>query len=175
MSMQEIERRAKALADCRERLSAIVGSLNADIDTLTRQAMPGMKRAVAAAADRHASLKELIEELPQLFVKPRTVTLHGIKLGYAKGKGSVEFDDADQVVKLIKKLHPDNVDVLIAVTEKPVKDALAQLTAGELKRLGVTVEGTSDVVVIKCADSAVDKTVKALLKAAVEDTEEMAS
>lgn len=169
MSMHEIERHAKALADARERLGAIVSELNADLDARMRQSMPALKRAVAAAADKHDALKGAIQLAPMLFVKPRTVTLHGIKLGYAKGKGSVEFDDADQVVKLIKKLHPDSVDVLIAVKEEPVKNALAQLSAAELKKLGVTVEGTSDVVVIKPTDSAVDKTVKALMKAATDE------
>lgn len=175
MSLPDIERRAKALAETRERLSAIVTELNAGIEALHRAQMPALRRAVAAVADRHDELKGLIEQHPELFVKPRTVVMHGIKLGYAKGKGSVEFDDADQVVRLIEKHHPDQVDVLVQVEKTPVKAALAQLSAAELKKLGVTVEGTSDVVLIKPTDSAVDKTVKALMKAAIGEKTEAAS
>ena len=175
MSLPDIERRAKALAETRERLAAIVTELNAGIDALHRAQMPALRRAVAAVAGRHDELKALIAEHPELFVRPRTVVMHGIKLGFAKGKGSVEFDDADQVVRLIEKHHPDQVDILVQVEKTPVKAALAQLSAAELKKLGVTVEGTSDVVVIKPTDSAVDKTVKALMKAAIDETAEAAT
>lgn len=175
MSMTEIERRAKALAETRERLAAIVAELNAGIEALQRANMPALRRAVATMAGRHDELKLLVEQHPELFTKPRTVVLHGIKVGFAKGKGSIEFEDPDQVVKLIKRHHPDQVDVLIQTEETPVKTALAQLTAAELKKLGVTVEGTDDIVVIKFSDSAVDKTVKALMKAAIDEKTEAAS
>lgn len=175
MSMSDIERRAKALAEYRERLAALVSTLNAGIEALQREQLPAIRRAVNSVAERHDQLRACIEENPGLFVKPKTVVLHGVKLGYQKGKGSIEFDDAEQLIKLIKKHHPESVDVLIAVKETPVKDALVQLSAQELKRLGVTVEGTSDVVLIKFADSSVDKAVKALLKAAVDEAQEVGS
>ena len=47
-------------------------------------------------------------------------------------------------------------DVLVATTERPAKDALAQLTAAELKKLGISVTDGGDAVFIKPADSAVD-------------------
>lgn len=175
MSMKEIERRTLALAETRERVAAIVSELNAGIEALQRANMPALRRAVAAAANKHDELKQVIEANPELFVKPRTVVLNGIKVGLAKGKGSIEFEDPEQVVKLIKRNHPDQVDVLIQTEEKPVKTALAQLSAAELKRLGVKVEGTDDVVVIKPTDSAVDKTVAALLKAAIDERAEVSS
>lgn len=175
MSMQEIERRAKALADYREKLAGLVSSLNEGIEALQREQLPGIRRAVNAVAERQDQLRQVIEDHPELFVKPRTVMFHGVKLGYAKGKGSIEFDDAAAVVRAIKRLHPDQVDVLVAVKESPVKTALAQLSAQELRRLGVTVEDIGDVVVISFADSAVDKAVKALLKAAIDDKAEASS
>ena len=175
MSMSDIERRAKALADYRERLAALISELNAGIEAAQRAALPAIRRAVNAVAERQDQLRAVIEANPDLFVKPRTAVFHGVKLGYAKGKGSIEFDDADQVVKLIKRNHPDQVDVLIATKETPVKAALVQLSAQELKRLGVTVEGTSDVVVIKFTDSAVDKAVKALMNAAIDEAQEVES
>ena len=174
-TLNDLEKRAKALADTRASVASIVQTLNDGIDALKRNHMAALKKAVNAAAEQHERLKAVIDENPQLFVKPRTVVMHGIKLGFAKGKGSVEFDDADQVVRLIEKHHPDQVDILVQVEETPVKAALAQLTAAELKKLGVTVEGTSDVVVIKPTDSAVDKTVKALMKAAIDETAEAAT
>lgn len=168
-TLNEIESRAKLYADARENLASIVADLNAGIEALKRQAMPDIKRAIARAATHHDSLRALIEACPGLFAKPRSRTLHGIKLGFQKGKGKIEFDDPDKVVSLIKKYFPDQADVLIVTAEKPAKDALNQLTAAELKKLGINVVEGGDAVFIKPADSAVDKLVDALLKEATEE------
>ncbi|MEW5893352.1 MAG: host-nuclease inhibitor Gam family protein [Pseudomonadota bacterium] len=168
-SLVDIETRAKKYAEAREHLAGIVAALNDGIEALKRDHMKRLKKAVADAAERHDALKALIEDAPELFVKPRTVVFHGIKLGYQKGKGKIEWDDADQVVRLIKKHFPEQADVLVATTERPAKDALAQLTAAELKKLGISVTDGGDAVFIKPADSAVDKMVDALLKDATEE------
>lgn len=167
-TLADLEVRAKALADSRAVVSEIVESLNEGIEALKRDCMKDLKRAVNAAAERHERLKAVIADNPQLFVKPRTVVMHGIKFGFTKGAGKLEFEDEARVVALIKKHFPDQADVLIATKETPVKTALSQLSVAELKRLGVTVEGTDDVVVIKPTDSAVDKLVTQLLKSAVD-------
>lgn len=171
-TLVDIELRAKRYAEAREHLAGIVAALNAGIEALKRDHMKRLKKAVADAAERHDALKALIEETPDLFVKPRTVVFHGIKLGYQKGKGKIEWDDADQVVRLIKKYFPAQADVLVATSERPAREALAQLTAVELKKLGISVTDGGDAVFIRPADSAVDKMVDALLKDA---TEEVAS
>lgn len=167
--LMDLERRAKALGEARETLAAIVTQLNEGIEALKRDHMRDLKRAVNAAAEQHERLRALIEEAPELFVKPRTVVMHGIKFGYAKGVGRMEFEDEKRVVALIRKTLPDQADVLIATREVPVKTALAQLTAAELKRLGVTLADTDDVVVIRPTDSAVDKLVTRLLESAVDE------
>jgi hypothetical protein len=169
ISLIDIEERARKYAGAREHLSGIVAALNEGIEELKRGHMKRLKKAVATAAEHHDALKALIEDAPDLFVKPRTVVFHGIKLGYQKGKGKIEWDDPDQVVRLIKKHFPDQADVLVATTERPAKDALAQLTAAELKKLGISVTDGGDAVLIKPADSAVDKMVDALLRDATED------
>lgn len=163
-NLNDIERLAKKYAEAREHLASIVSAMNEGIEEIKRDNMKRLKKAVAEAAEHHDALKTLIEEAPQLFVKPRSVVLHGIKLGYQKGKGKIEWDDADQVVRLIKKHFPEQADLLIATSEKPAKEALASLTAAELKKLGISVTDGGDAVFIKPADSAVDKMVDALLR-----------
>ena len=56
----------------------------------------------------YESLRALIEESPELFEKPRSVVLHGIKLGYQKGKGGIVWDDADrsQVIDVSAQYRP---------------------------------------------------------------------
>lgn len=166
----DLERRAKSLANARAVLTDLVSALNDGIDALKRDAMNDIKAAVRSVAEQHDKLKALIEESPELFTKPRTVVFHGIKFGYRKGTGGLEFEDEAQVVKLIRKHFPDQFDVLVKTKETPVKTALSGLTVAELKKLGVTVEATDDVVTITATDSAVDKLVKQLLKSATEET-----
>lgn len=165
----DIEPRAKAYADARTKVADIVTQLNEGIDALKRDHLPALKRAIARAAEKHDQLKQIIEANPALFAKPRTVIYHGVKLGFAKGKGGIAFDDAEQVVKLIRRHLPDVADTLIAVKETPAKDALAQLSVAELKKIGCSVVDSADAVVIRPTDSEVDKLVDALLKGATEE------
>lgn len=167
--LTDIEPAARAYADARAKVSEIVTDLNDGIAALKRDSMPALKRALARASEKHDQLKRIIDANPGLFVKPRTVIYHGIKLGYAKGKGGIAFEDAAQVVKLIRKHLPDVADTLIKTTEEPVKGALAQLTVAELKKLGCHVVDASDAVVIKPTDSEVDKLVDVLIKGATEE------
>ena len=171
-TLTDIEARAKLYADARESLSAIVSTLNADIEALKRKAMPDIKRCIGRASTHHDQLRTMIEAAPELFAKPKSRTLAGIKLGFQKGKGKIEWDDPDQVVRLIKKHFPEQADVLITTIEKPAKDALNGLTAAELKKLGISVVEGGEAIFIKQADSAVDKLVDALLKEATADVEE---
>lgn len=170
VTIQDIDRSTKAYADRRAVLVERVASLTEGIESLKREHLRGIKAAVASVKTAEAELRELILENPALFAKPRSLVLHGIKVGYRKASGRIEIDDEDQVVKLIRKHFPEQFDVLVKTTEKPVKKALEQLTAAELKRLGIVVNDTGDVVFIKDTTSDVDKLVAALLK---EETEEV--
>ena len=170
-TLNDIESRAKRYAEARESLSVIVSDLNAGIEALKRKAMPEIRRAIGRASTHYDQLRTLIADAPELFVKPKSMTINGIKLGYQKGKGKIEWEDPDQVVRLIKKHFPEQADVLITTTEKPVKDALNGLTAAELKKLGISVVEGGEAIFIKPTDSAVDKLVDALLKEATEEVE----
>lgn len=160
----DIEKRARQYAEAREHLADIVAALNEGIETLKRSHMKRLKKAVADAAEHHDALKALIEAAPGCFIKPRSVVLHGIKLGFAKGKGKIEWADAEQVVRLIKKHFPEQAGVLISTSERPARDALNGLTAAELKKIGISITEGGDAVFIKPADSQVDKMVEALLR-----------
>ena len=169
--MIEIEQHTREFSERHTALATAVEELNGAIEALKRKHLSVIKRRVAAAAEAEAALKDALTESAALFVKPRTVVMHGIRVGFAKGKGKIEFEDADQVVKLIKKYCADMADVLIVTTEKPSKDALQQLDVAMLKKLGCSVDETGDQVVIRPTDSNVDKMVKALLKDATAEQE----
>lgn len=170
-TLNDIELRAKRYADARASLAAIVSDLTAGIEALKRQALPEIKRAVARASEHYDALHGLVESTPELFARPRTVTLHGVRVGYAKGKGGIAWDDPDAVVAAIQKHLPEQAEALIRWTGKPLKEAINQLDVATLKKIGCRVVGTGDQIVIKPVDGEVDKLVDALLKDATETGE----
>ena len=169
-SLATIEQSAKAYSEKRDTLSSIVTLLNQQIEALKQAALPDLRRAVAKAAEKQADLTALVDGARHLFIKPKTLIFHGIKVGLRKGSGGIDWQDDAALVARIKKLFPtEEAELLIKTTEKPIAKALANLDVAELKKLGCTVEATGDVVVISPVDSHVDKLVTALLKDAVEE------
>lgn len=170
-ALETISKRAEVYAQLRSVLAEKVNALNEGIAQLKADNLPGIKRALAKAADAESQLRTLVAENPQCFAKPRTQVFAGVKVGYQKGKGTVQVGDAATLVARIRKHLPDQADVLIRVKESPVKEALAQLSAAELKKIGAEIVDTGDQVVVKPVDSEVDKLVDALLKEATSDDE----
>ena len=167
-----IEDSARAYAAARAKLAECVTQLQEGLDNLRKNNLPRIKRNLAKVAELESELKALVADAPNHFVKPRTLVLHGIRVGFEKGKGLITFDDADDVVKLVRKKLPDLADVLIKTTDKPVKAGLKNLTVQQLKSIGCTVEETGDQVIVRAVDSDVDKLVAALLKGAEVETAE---
>jgi hypothetical protein len=175
MNMTDISNKANKLAIARHLLATLAQSLNADIEELKRDYMAQIKKAVARVAIDHEDLRAALEASPELFDKPRTQVFSGIKVGFRKGSGGIDWDDDEKVAALVQKHFADQFDVLIKTTHKPIKKALEQLDVSDLKKVGCRVEATGDVVVIKPIDSAVDKAVAALLKGATEEAQKEAA
>jgi hypothetical protein len=166
MPLENITAAANAYAIAHADLTDVVQSLESALAQLKASYLRDLRKSVAKAADKRDELKRLIEAEPELFVKPRTLVINGIKVGYQKGKGGIDFDDAEAVVERIRKQFPDD-EALLNVKRTPNKEALAQLSVVELKKLGCTVRDTADEIVIKPTND-VDKVVNALLKDATE-------
>lgn len=174
-TMQEIETRTKRYADARAKLADIVGTLQTGLDALKREHLPALRRAVARTAELEAELREIVGDSADLFVKPKTVVLHGIRVGWEKGKGAIQIEDEELVVKLIRRKLPELAEQLIKTAEKPLKTGLAQLTVAQLKAIGCQVDEAGDQVVIRAVDRDVDKLVTALLKGAQDEAQAAAA
>lgn len=171
--MMKIQNAAREYRRAKDTLTERANELHEQIETAKRSRILGLRNAVAKTKEAAATLQAAIEAYPQGFLKPRTVVLEGVKLGFQKAKGKISWEDDDQVIKLIRKHLPEAADVLIKSTDKPVRDALSNLTAAELKKIGVSVTEAGDEVVIKDTTAAVDKLVAALLKGAEEEVREV--
>lgn len=163
----EIEEATTQYADHRELVKLRVQYLNDEIEKLKRVHLPEIKDAAADAANALASLETLIDESRGLFVRPRSIIISGIRVGLQKGKGGLEYDDEDTVIRLIRKVLPlEQHELLIKIKESVNKKALGDLDVATLKKVGVTVQGTGDVVLVKPVDSEVEKIVAAVVKEA---------
>lgn len=175
MMLSDIEQQARAYADARAELSERVQALQDEIEAAKRRKLRGIKSAVAAAAAAHDALHAAVEDSPDLFAKPRTKVLSGIRIGYSKQKGKLIIDDPAKTIQLIRRHFPEREEALIKISETASKKVLETMTGGELKRINVRVEDAGDKVVIKPTDSEVDKLVAALLAEAEQiETEEAA-
>jgi hypothetical protein len=156
-TLQTIDTLTKKFADANVELRNVAHNLNDAIENIYRQFEPDLRCAISVVADREAALSAAILASPELFFNPRTLVIHGVKVGIVKGKGKLQIENKEQTLRLIKKNFPDLAQVLIITEEKPSKDALASLPASDLKKLGAAIEGCGDVVVINPVDSDVDK------------------
>lgn len=170
-TLNEIDGKTKLFADARTRLADQVRMLNDAVETAKRKHMPLIKEHLGRCAQHSSDLQALIAASPELFVKPRSQVLHGVKVGFQKMPGVIAWASLDALVKRVRAHFPKQFDVLIKTTYKPVKKALQQLPATDLKKIGCTVSADSDEVLIKDTNSDVDKLVDALLKEATEEAE----
>lgn len=168
-TMQQIEAAAEHFSLLRKTLVDLMGEFQKELNQVKASYSQPLRRHVAAAKQAHAELSALVADSRELFQRPKSVVFHGIKVGYKKGPGKIEWESTEQVVKLIKKHFPDQADVLVITTERPAKEALEQLCAADLKKLGVTVEESGDVVFIKDTGAEVDKLVEAFFKDELEE------
>lgn len=175
MTLTELQRRAEALSKTRDALAGLFKTLQDEIDTVKHGALPAIKRVARQLAKQHEELRDLIAANPELFVRPRTHVVDGLKFGLQKQPGKLSWEDDAKLCERIHGLHgkdvltDEQVQLLIATTEKPVAKTLEKLDGGILKRLGVTVGSDTDEPLIKSVDSEVEKAVNAVIKEATKD------
>jgi hypothetical protein len=176
ISLATIETAAKAYSADHAALSETVAELNCEIEKLKRHYLPAIKRRVAKAAETRSALSDLVDASRDLFIRPRTVIFHGIKVGLRKIAGGIIWEDSSHVVALIKAHYPKaQADLLIKTTETPIAKAIEDLTDAEIKQIGCTTFDAKDNIVITPADTEVDKIVTALLADAIEPEQQSAA
>jgi len=159
--MPEITELAKTYATARETLRVRMMERESELDEIREKYDAGLWEAAGEAHAAELLLREAIAESRELFEKPRTQVIEGIKCGFRRTNGSLVWGDDTVVVERISELFPDQFDTLVKVSSKPLRKGLEQLSVAELKRLGVTVRPGSDQVVCVaqdgCADAEVDR------------------
>lgn len=168
VTLGTVERLAQGYATARTALADELAQLQADLESVKKTRMRKIKGLAAVAAEAEASLRAAVEQGEELFKKPRTLTLHGVKVGYRTAPGRIVWDDEETVMRLIRQRLKDQADVLIRENPKVSKDALKTLTAQDLARIGCRIEGAGDQVVLAMADDQIEKMLSKLISEMVE-------
>jgi hypothetical protein len=171
LKLAAIERLAAEYATLNEALSLENSLLAAEINALIRDRMPVIRSRIEATVAARDALRTAVASAPQLFEKPRTRVLNGVKVGFQRLKSVLAIKDEAPVIAKIHALMPELVSQLIRTSEALRRQALEALPAGDLKRLGVGLVMGSDVVVTKPQAADAVKTAEAVLKSWVEATD----
>ena len=175
MTLDEIERLASEYARRRTYLRERIEQAQAEVDAVKRRHHVILRRRIDAATNARGDLLAALGEAAEMFRKPRTRLLHGIKVGWRKRPGRIEIEDEAATIAAIKrKLSEDAAEDLIQVRERLDRRGLRNLSARDLMRIGAVAAADSDEPIAIPADSEIDKLVDALLDGA-EDVEQEAA
>lgn len=177
VTLEQIEKGCARFEAESATLELLTGDLEADLAAVKAKHLRKLKQQASVVAAAQAELFSLVERAPGLFSKPRTITIHGVKVGYTIANGTLEFEDEDAVIALIKKHHKGDADTYIRTTEAVDKNALRTLAAPELAKLGCRIDGAGDVVILKRVAGDVEKLLNKLINRMVEsmvESEEVA-
>ena len=163
LAMNDIVALARNYAKARDALEETGEEIRQLQRKAVRDRLRGLRSRVAETAAAHDALFTAIKGRPDLFVKPRTVAVDGVKFGFRKQAGALDVGDEAKAIEMLRKKLPGLADTLIVTRESLEKKQLRKLPAADLARIGVTIGNPVDDVVIAVAESDVDKLVAALL------------
>lgn len=162
-SLGDIEKLTQEYSETTKTLSTVVKELQVKVHLVKRGYLEKISELAKEAAEKRVLLNDAILESSGLFVKPRTLVISGVKVGFQKKKGKIIIINTAATVKRIKEKLADKADVLLKTDEKVVKAGLNNLSAGDLKKIGVEITADADEVLIKSSDDDIEKFVDALI------------
>lgn len=171
MTLLEIERLAQDYAAAVSDAEAVSQQFEAAVAQLKRRFVTKARAHVGHVATARRALQVAIQQAPELWEKPRTRVFHGVQCGLRRVPGELTWDDDDTLIRKIRQFYVDEIGALIKTVEKPNANGLALLPEDEQRRLGLSVVGTGDRVVLKVVAPDLDKFVRALVGSLTEDDE----
>ncbi|HAX49654.1 MAG TPA: host-nuclease inhibitor Gam family protein [Ignavibacteria bacterium] len=168
-TMEQVEVACREYSEANDNLNEIKSQLETEVEAIKARYYRKVKSAIDHVVSKHSDLSELVSESRDLFVNPKTVIFHGVKVGYIKGNDVLEVKKPKVTVELIKDLYEEDFQkTLIKVTETPIKDAIKQLEPDEIKDLKCKLIPGKDEIHISTVDTEVDKLIDSLTKQALE-------
>lgn len=164
MSMKEIELLAERYAVKYRELESTVQALEDEARAVKRKFMARVRQLAEESACNKAAVLSAVAAAPGLFEKPRTRLLAGVKVGMQKRRGQVVIEDEAATIRRIRQLLPaEQAELLVRVREDVYKQAVYDLSAGDLKRLGIKIANDTDEPIVKIAGEDIEGLVDSLL------------
>lgn len=106
VDMSTIESSCARLAAARVKLDAALSALAKDIGHAKRRHLKSIRGRLARVCELHAATLEQVTAAETLFDDPKSIVLHGIKVGFAKSRPTVDIPDEDRTIDL-RAREPD--------------------------------------------------------------------
>ncbi len=168
-TMQDIERETREFAKAKRELDEIMAEIKADTEELKKKYVARIRKVMGQVTEKHGDLYREIAENRDLFQKPRTQVIDGVKVGLTKGKGTLEVTDEQQTIAAIEEQLPRQAKLLIRIEKTLIKPAVKKLPAETLAAIGAEIVDKEDKVVIEEVDTQINKVLTSLLKFQVEE------
>ena len=159
-----LERQAADLAGAYENLADAVAACEAAKAEVEKSWLPEIRRLAGVVNRRRTQLLADIAARDDLFVEPRSVVLHGWKLGWRKQPGQVKVSDEPAAIVALRHVLKVAAENLIRVKESLDLRALREQPASVLAKAGVTLEADTDQPFLVRVGGDVEKLVAELLK-----------
>ena len=164
--MESIDRGASLLSCLRASLEATVLRMRERQREAVREDMEALRVEAAEYSAARDELEAMVGDAARLFRKPKSRSMHGVKVGFRKKVGKLVLEDERLTIDGLRELLPKSqTDLLIRVAESVDKTALKDidLTPAQIKRLGISITRDTDEPFVTVAKGDLDKVVDALL------------
>lgn len=165
--LQDIEDKCQTYRDARSKLDETLAELAKALDQVKADFRPALRRLINVVSKRESELYLAVQDAPECFEKRRTATFHDVKVGFVTTKGKVRWEQEAAVINLIRKKLPDMEDTLVCVAESVSREAVRNLTADQMRRIGCWIDGATEAVVLKDLGGDVDKAINKLISSRV--------
>ena len=163
-TLADVERLAARFARRRAELGGCVREVQAAIDAARDAGRPTLLRRTRAAAAARDELEAALAAAPELFRRPRTRLLSGIRVGWRRPPARVEIPDEQHTVTAIRRRFGASSGQYLREKVSVARGAVRGLPARVLAALGVTVTEPDDAPTVVPADSDLERTAAALLE-----------
>ena len=163
VTLNELTTLCKNYSKARDALDELSGELRIERQRVVRKRMRGLRTRVADVSAAKDALMQAIKASPEVFERPRSRSVEGIKIGFRKKPGTLNYNPP-RSIRLIREQIPEQAEALIQIKESIVASAVKNLDAGTLARIGISMTGVDDEPFITVAKSDLDKLVDALLE-----------
>lgn len=168
-TMDDVVALARGYARARNRLAGKTDGVREEQRAAVRRHMRWLRPLVAETSAAREALAAAIEAAPQLFDRPRTQSVDGVKFGLRKKPGRMAVADESAAIARLRKRLGAAAEGHIRVRESLVRDGLRELDARLLAAIGVSLTDAVDEVVVSAPRDDLDRLVESLMEDADRD------